>query len=93
MKKALLIGLAILLISGVANAQGYIGLYADDVHETQCVNDLMPTPVTYWIWCLPGADDQICAEFDAEAPTVESETDDDEAEWEPPEIVEPPSES
>ena len=63
MKKALLLGLAILLISGAANAQGYIGLYADAGHTTQCVSDMMPTPVTFWIWCLPGANDQICAEF------------------------------
>lgn len=62
MKKALLLGLAILLISGAANAQGYIGLYADDAHTTQCVNGLM-VPLTFWIWCLPGADGQICAEF------------------------------
>lgn len=42
MKKALLLGVALLLIASVVSAQlppqGYIGLYADDNHSSWCIN-------------------------------------------------------
>jgi len=67
MKKALLLAFAILLISGAVNAQlppdGYIGLYADEAHSTQCVNGTGFYPFTLWIWCWPSVRGQICAEF------------------------------
>ena len=64
MKKALLLGLAILLISGAATAQGgYIGLYADEGRTTQCVSGEGFYSVSMWVWCLPGEKGQICAEF------------------------------
>ena len=67
MKKALLLMFAILLISGAVNAQlppeGYIGLYADAGHTTQCVSGAGMYQVEMWIWCWPSVRGQICAEF------------------------------
>lgn len=64
MKKALLLGLALLLVSVTANAQtGYIGLFADAAHTDCNVNGSGFYPATMYIWCLPGMNGQICAEF------------------------------
>lgn len=66
MKKALLLGLALLFLSSAAFAQlppnGYIGLYVDE-HATCCVTGVGFYPVEMWIWCLPSDLGQICAEF------------------------------
>ena len=62
MKKALLLGLALLLVSGVANAQ-YIGLYVDEHSTCHVYNPGGFFPATFWIWSLPGPNGQTCAEF------------------------------
>ncbi|UCF04486.1 MAG: hypothetical protein JSV33_11170 [bacterium] len=66
MKKALLLALAVLFLSGAALAQlpphGYIGLYTDE-HVTCCVTGEGFYPVEMWIWCLPSLKGMICAEF------------------------------
>ena len=69
MKKALLIGVAMLLVASAVNAdgpaQGYIGLYADGIHSV--CNVMNPAgafmPFTMWIWCLPSSHGMTAAEF------------------------------
>ena len=65
MRKALLLGLALLFVASAASAQlGYIGLYVDDTRSEWCARGQAAFyPVTMWIWCLPGVNGQICAEF------------------------------
>ncbi len=64
MKKALLLGLALLLVSSAAHAQyGYIALFTDDARTAWCVTGTGFYPADVWIWCLPGVNGQICAEF------------------------------
>lgn len=65
MKKALLLGLALMLVSSVAFAsEGYIGLFVDAGHTSWCItNPGGFLPFTMYVWCLPGSLGQICAEF------------------------------
>ena len=48
-----------------AEAQpGYIGLYADGSHsQVEVINPGGFFPFTMWVWCLPGINGQIGAEF------------------------------
>lgn len=73
MKKAILLTAALLLVAGAVNAQ-YIGLYADAGHSTWCASGVGFYPVEMWIWCLPGSQGEICAEFMVEYPvnTIQS---------------------
>jgi hypothetical protein len=61
------------LISLPSNAQwgpiGYIGLFADGDHTIWCVQGEGFYPVEVWVWCLPGQNGMICAEFDLEYPS------------------------
>ncbi len=53
MKKLLILGIALLLISGNAVAQGgygYIGLFVDDMHSTWCTT---ASSFDMYVWCLP----------------------------------------
>jgi len=56
MKKALLIGVAMLLVATAASAgpnTGYIGLFSDGAHSACNFVATAPfTPFTLWIWCL-----------------------------------------
>jgi hypothetical protein len=55
MKKALLIGVAMLLVASAVSAgpdTGYIGLFADAGHSVCSVMGAGFTPFTMWIWCL-----------------------------------------
>jgi hypothetical protein len=64
--KKVLIASALLLISSAAFAQpmGFMGLYADDGHSIcEVINPGGFLPFTLWIWCSPGLEGQICAEF------------------------------
>ncbi len=64
MKKALIASVALLLISSSAFASlGYIGLYVDADHSYWCTEGTGFYAAEMWIWCLPGPDGQICAEF------------------------------
>jgi hypothetical protein len=66
MKKVALIAIALLFISGAAMANGplgYIGLFADGAHTYWCATGAGFYPVEMWIWCLPGMNGMICAEF------------------------------
>ena len=64
MKKVTLLVIALLLVSGAANAQGgFIGLYTGEDHSYWCANGAGFYPVEMWILCLPGPLGQICAEF------------------------------
>ncbi len=42
---------------------GYIGLYADENHSDMYVDCVPFTPFYMWIWCLPGQNGQIAAEY------------------------------
>jgi len=67
MKLALLLVVAVLLVSSAVFAQGppvgYMGLYPDDSHSGWCATGVGFYPVEMWICCLPSENDQICAEF------------------------------
>ncbi len=67
MKKALLIAAAILLFAGSINAapaQGYIAIFNDANHSVCSVSPLLQyVPFDVWIWCLPGVNGMIAAEF------------------------------
>lgn len=65
MKKALLIGLAMLFVAGAANAQlSYMGLFADAGHSICAVNNPGGFfPFTMYIWILPGVNGMQAAEF------------------------------
>ena len=76
MKKALLLGAALLFISSIAFAQqlpplGYIGLYADaretplpdEVARTDWCISIAGAQFTMWVWALPGENGLKCAEF------------------------------
>ena len=74
MKKALLLGAALLLIASVSFAQqlpplGYIGLFADDMHESWCTS-IIGAAFNMWIWALPGENGMKCAEFAIQYPTA-----------------------
>ncbi|MBU8921357.1 MAG: hypothetical protein KOO63_06010 [Bacteroidales bacterium] len=67
MKKCLLMTLALMLISTAALAQlpplGYIGLFVDSEHSVWCPPGTPTYSFTMYIWCLPGENGQMCAEF------------------------------
>lgn len=48
--------------------EGYIGLFADDVHTIWCVQGVGFYPVEMWMWCLPSYLGQICVEFGVHYP-------------------------
>jgi hypothetical protein len=72
MKKALLLMIVALMLSSAVHAcpdcpppyrYGYIGLYIDEGRMYWCASGVGFYPVEMWIWCLPGENGQICAEF------------------------------
>jgi hypothetical protein len=66
MKKAILLAIALLLVSSAAFAQpptGYIGLFNCSVHSSWCATGVGFYPVQMYVWCLPSYFGQICAEF------------------------------
>ena len=71
MKRILLLGFVLLMISGAVCAQlppiGTIGLFADEGRTTWCATGAGPPPPYYavemWIWCLPNNLGMMCAEF------------------------------
>lgn len=52
MKKALLLAVALLMISAAAYACPSIGLYVDDIHSVWCVTGAGFYPVEMWVWSL-----------------------------------------
>ncbi len=62
MKKVVFLAIALLLVSGAANAQ-YMGLYTDADHSVWCATGVGFYPVNMWIWCLPGPLGVMCNEF------------------------------
>jgi hypothetical protein len=67
MKKVLLLGIALLLVSSVASAQlppwGYYALVADEARSTNCVAAPMMTEVWCYLYAKPGADQLMCFDF------------------------------
>jgi len=66
MKKCLMLLVVLVLLSPAAQAQpplGYIGLFTDASHSSWCASGTPFYPVTMYIWCLPGINGQMCAEF------------------------------
>lgn len=70
MKKALLIGFAMLFVASAVSAApnccewGYIGLFADGGHSVCNVNAPAPFfPFTMWVWCMPSIRGMQAAEF------------------------------
>jgi hypothetical protein len=65
MKKALLLGVALLLIASVVSAQlppqGFIGLYVDDAHTTWCIEGT--GSFTMYCFVLPTVDGMKCIEI------------------------------
>jgi len=78
MKKALLIGAAIMFLAGSASAVpppiGYIGVFKDATHDLNpIVNTVCPTPYgsfDAWIWCLPSENGLQAAEFAVSFPAT-----------------------
>lgn len=64
MKKALLLGAALMFIAGSASAQ-IIGMYTDDTHTSWCVESAAAqgNMVTVYIFGSPNADGMTCLEF------------------------------
>ena len=56
-------------LSEPAQGIGRIGLYASDTHDNFCVAGSGMYQVEMWVWCLPGNNGQICAEFRVQYPT------------------------
>ena len=65
MKYGLII-LAILIASGNVYSQGmtngYIGLFADDIHASWCVQGVEFYQIEMWVWCLPNDEGIICVD-------------------------------
>jgi hypothetical protein len=60
-----------IIISTAGNANppiGYIGLFAGDSHDSWCINGVGFYQASMWIWCLPGQNGMICAEFNVSYP-------------------------
>lgn len=62
MKKVVFLAIALLLVSGAANAQ-YMGLFTDDTHSYWCATGVGFYPVEMWIMALPGPLGVMCNEF------------------------------
>ena len=72
MKKALLIGVAMLLVASAVSAgpdTGYIGLFADSGHSVCSVTGTGFTPFTMWIWCLDEQPGLTAVEFAVSFPS------------------------
>lgn len=70
-QKILISLLLIIIIPGISTAQaptGYIGLFADDYRGSWCINGVGFYQASMWVWCLPGQDGMVCAEFDISYP-------------------------
>ncbi|HUV37077.1 MAG TPA: hypothetical protein VMX58_09095 [Patescibacteria group bacterium] len=66
MKQSLLLLLLLTVLSTPAvSFPGYVGLYADAEHENfaYCPAAGIFYPIEMWIWFMPGANGQMCAEF------------------------------
>jgi hypothetical protein len=70
LKRTLLTAFLILVVSTPAAAQnGWLGLYAHDGHDIYAFCPKGGTyPIEMWIWCKPGDNGQICAEFSIDYP-------------------------
>jgi hypothetical protein len=53
------------MVSGAAFAAGggMMGLFIDEARSSWCAEGVGFYPVEMWVWCLPGDEGQICAEF------------------------------
>ena len=71
--KPLMLAILILSIPVVMNAQappaGRIGLYLDEARLQNEVTGGALTQFDVWVWCQPGENGQICAEFAIDYPT------------------------
>jgi hypothetical protein len=63
MKKVIILAVALMMLSGAAYAGGCIGLYADADHVYCAATGVGFYPVEMWVWCQPGEEGMICAEF------------------------------
>lgn len=64
MVKAIVLFVALLMLSGSVLADGFIGLYSDGTHTSCAANGVGMYPVEMWIWCKPDPSlGMICAEF------------------------------
>jgi hypothetical protein len=67
MKKAVFLGIALLLISSASFAQappvGYIGLFMEEAHTTWCTDESGFPGFEMWIWILPSVNGCYGAEF------------------------------
>jgi hypothetical protein len=67
MKKVLLLGIALLLISSVASAQlppwGYVGFFADADHTINCIEAAGMSQVHCYLFFKAGSDQLSCVEF------------------------------
>jgi len=57
--------LLVFVAASPASAQrpGSIGLYTDETRTQSCITGVGFYPAQMWVWCLPGENGQICAEF------------------------------
>jgi hypothetical protein len=58
------------IVYSQSNSNGYIGLFIDDAHSSWCVTfsgEFQALEV--WVWCLPGVNGVICANFDLHYPS------------------------
>ena len=69
-KRLLAAFMLLLVVAAPAFAQqpGSIGLYTDESRSQSCVTGVGFYPAQLWIWCLPGENGQICAEFSVTFP-------------------------
>jgi hypothetical protein len=78
MSKVFSIGVALLMISTVIHAQlpqiGYLGLFADDTHETYCLNSGIGQSHDCWVWALTSENGMRAVEFAIAYPPDVSET-------------------
>jgi hypothetical protein len=61
----------VVILSSVGSAQppvGYIGLFSNDMHDSWCVTGVGFYPATMWVWCIPGQNGMVCAEFNLSYP-------------------------
>jgi hypothetical protein len=63
MKETAIVLITLLLVPATAHGDGQIGLYASDTHDTYCVSGAGMYQVEMWVWCKPGTNGQMCAEF------------------------------
>ena len=70
-RKILISLLLIVIITSAGAAQppiGYIGLFVGDMHDSWCINGVGFYQASMWVWCLPGQNGMVCAEFNISYP-------------------------